>query len=813
MNEFENKLLEEVLAKTQYYNNDFSLDKLTHMDAHKCVYDFLNTIVEYFGCNDYTFVIAITKFEEKHGKFVLPYLFEILDNYCNYPNMFSDDVAFAAYYNIGLHYYRYYQLNELYDFITKCPYLEIFRKKYPMAYDSIGRYCNMNGMFDRMFIFNQAVISNMQKLKKEKPEYFGVTKHGYIQTGNNVAIKVGIIAAACAMLEQAFIRGTLNKGIKADDDNRFSLDHIEGLPTERVNALIKIQDNYKCDESLINEDMLSLVMEYTIEAIEYNPKYPKYPFLKGQLLFYTAIYNMQEINFELFNEIKALLNKAKDLENSKANDYELRTAKYADFLKRVEDYMENSGQASKMDLEYYRQKAEIIQMQVCPPPQKRMKPTAISGDDYAFISYSTLDFKSVYCDLLALKNRGISFWYDAGVVAGEEWQKTIEEKLIGASCIICFLSANFLRSGAIYRELSLFKKYNKPIIWVDLTGNKQISKILLSVMRDSDISLAKDISSNMINIITELVNDDVTMISRDKDPQAEAHISRVESVILEKFSAIVKSVTSEALTIRNQKKDLNDKKTIPNEDYVINDAANSVYVVMDGISRKKEEYRSDGSSIAYDVSKLFADAIHEYITKNVNKCKDFKDARSMLLQGFNIANSKVDDMLKSRKEEYKGYEYPGSVGIVAFIINRMLVYGSLGDCMGILARNHHKQIFSPKQTTYAFDYLKHERNRELLAKEYINNPECPHGYGVVNGDPRAINYFNISYINLDRADTVYLVSDGVSDFIEFNKNDYINSLSLEQIIEESTKQDIMLNKSYIDDKTIVRIKVDVNKEY
>lgn len=812
MNDFENKLLEEVLSKIQYYNNDYSLADLIHKDAHKMVYEFLQTIVEYFGCSDYTFVIAITKLEEKHGRHMLPYLFEILDNYCNYPNMVNDDVAFAAYYNIGLHYSRYYQLKELYDFISKCPYFEKFRPKYPLAFDGIGRYCNMNGMFDRMYIFNQAVISNMTKLKKEKPELFATTKYGYEQTGNNVAIKVGIIAAACAMLEQSFIRGTLNKNFRPNDEKRFSLDHIEGLPVEKVKELIRLQDNYQIDESLINDDLLSLSMDYTIEAIDYNPKYPKYPFLKGQLLFYTAIYNEKEIDFELFNEIKSLLNKAKELENPKANDYELRVSKYVDFLKRVDDYIENANQASKIDLEYYQQKSEIIRMQACPLPQKRIQPTAISGDDYAFISYSTLDFKSVYCDLLALKKKGVSFWYDAGVVAGEEWEKTIEDKLIGAKCIICFLSANFLRSGAIYRELTLFKKYNKPIIWIDLTGHKQISKILLNIMRELDISLAKDISSNMINIITELVNDDVTMISRDKDPQSEVHISRVEKVILEKFHSIIKSVKSISMTLKNKKKDLNGLETLPNEDYIIDDSTHNIYIVMDGITRSKEEYKNNGS-MAYDVSKLFADSIYEYICKNVSKCKDFKDARGMLIQGFNSANAIVDEMLKSRIDEHSGYEYPGSVGIVAFVINRMLVYGSLGDCMGILLRGNHKIIFSPKQTTYAFDYLKHEKERQLLVKQYINNPDCPYGYGVVNGDPRAVNYFNVSYINLDRGDVAYLVSDGASDFIEFNKNGYINSLSLAEIIEESTKQDIELNKASIDDKSIIRIAIDVNKDY
>lgn len=805
MNKFEHELVEFIFKEIEYNNNDFCLDDYKHKDAHKLVYNFLKVIVDNAGCNDYIFVYAITKLEEKHGKYMLPYLFEILDNYCNYPDYFDEAVAFAAYYNIGLHYYRYYQIKELYDFITKCPYLGIFREKYPLAFDSIGRYCSMNGMFDRMLLFDHAIIRNLIKFKKENKEAFNTTKYGYVQTGDNVAVKIGIVTATCSIFEQSFIRGLLDKNIKSDDNNHFSIDHVENLSTDKLNELIELHDNYNMDVSLINNENLNIAMEYVVQAIDYNPTYPKYPFLKAQLLFYKAIYNKELIDFNLLAQIKELLAKAKSLENVKANDYELRVSKYDLFLRRVESYMERSYTQNKMDLEYYRIKDEIIHMQSCPPPQKRIKPSVHGSDSYAFISYSTMDFKSVYCDLLGFKNRGINFWYDAEVIPGEQWHKVIEEKIKNASCIICYLSASFLKSNAILKELSLFKKYNKPIIWVDLTGKKQISKILIDILRNSDIDIVNQISSDMLNIITELVDDDVDMITRDLDPQAEAHIDRIEKVIKKKFNDVIKTLYSEHLTIKNNKADF-----IPNEDYVISDSRNGIFIVMDGISRKKEEYKNN-QSIAYDVSKTFADNIYSYIKDELVKCKDFSDAKLMLIDAFKTANKKVDDMLDSRKNEFKGYEYPGAVGIVAFTLNNILCYGAVGDCMGILVRGNNKIIFSPKQTTFAFDILKHEKQRDLLYSEYVNIKKSPYGYGVINGDKNAIDYFNISYINLDLGDVIYLVSDGVSDLIEYAKvSSYIN-LSLEEIIEESIIQDKLMNKPYLDDKSIIKISIDVEK--
>ena len=106
MNEFENSILERILTEVKYYDKDFSLDNLTHQQAQKVVYEFLDLIVTNAGCYDYMCVIALTKFEEKHGKYILPYLYEVLDTYFNFPEHFKKDVAFAAFYNIGLHYAR-----------------------------------------------------------------------------------------------------------------------------------------------------------------------------------------------------------------------------------------------------------------------------------------------------------------------------------------------------------------------------------------------------------------------------------------------------------------------------------------------------------------------------------------------------------------------------------------------------------------------------------------------------------------------------------------------------------------------------------
>ena len=134
MNELENSILERILTEVKYYDKDFSLDNLSHQDAQKKVYEFLSLIVTNAGCYDYMCVIALTKFEEKHGKFILPYLYEVLDNYFNFPEYFSKDIAFASFYNIGLHYARYFQVNELLALLKNKQYIEAFKDDYFLIY-------------------------------------------------------------------------------------------------------------------------------------------------------------------------------------------------------------------------------------------------------------------------------------------------------------------------------------------------------------------------------------------------------------------------------------------------------------------------------------------------------------------------------------------------------------------------------------------------------------------------------------------------------------------------------------------------------
>ena len=807
MNQLEQEIMERVLKEVDYYSTDFCLENLTHQLAHRKVYYYLETICKAVGVFDYLFSILITKLEEKHGKYMIGYLYEILDNYCNFPESFSKDVAFAALENIALHHNRYFETDLLYKVISDNRYIEIFREDYPTVYGVFGRYFGAKKISDKQFLIGQATIRSLMKLKKNHPERFFKTEYGYQQTGENVALKVGVIAATCTMFEEHYVKGLLGNDMVKTEDVDPEKTKVETFDNERLRNLVNDIESTRYDSYLVCSDTLQIAKQYCEEAINYNPKYPKYPYLKAQVLFYERVLEKQRIDFDRFTEIKDLLAKARSLENPNASDYQLRVAQFDVFLNTVENYMERFDLQNERlaNLEYYRLKSEFVKMDSCPPPQKRIQPNVKGNDPYAFISYSTRNFKRVYCDLLTYKNRGINFWYDAGVIPGEQWHLIVEKKIKDAECIICYLSEDYLKSAAILKELQLFRKYNKQIIWIDLTGQKQISKIIIEVIRSANKDSLKYISSDMLHTLTDLLDDDVDMITREVSPESEIHVDRIQKVISNKFPNIIQNIISEGLTVKSSKKVATSNISIPNEDYIINDTQNNIYIVMDGITRPRDEYKNSKDSIAYDVSKLFAETIHDYIEQNLKDCTDFKSSKLMLEKGFEIANDEVGKMLISRYREYEGREIPGSVGIVAFMLNHTLIYASFGDCMGIMVRGNRKIIFSDKQTTFPFAFLHKERCRQELIEEFVNKENSPYGYGVVNGQKGLLSYIDISFVNLEKGDTIYLVSDGISDLIQYAKVKDFNNESLEELVRLSNIQDELMGKPYFDDKTILRI--------
>lgn len=88
---------------------------------------------------------------------------------------------------------------------------------------------------------------------------------------------------------------------------------------------------------------------------------------------------------------------------------------------------------------------------------------------YVFISYAHLDVDRVLPIIQHLKSDGYRIWYDQGIEAGTAWAKNIAEHLGRASCIIAFISQNYISSENCMDEIEHAKNKGKNtlIIYLD----------------------------------------------------------------------------------------------------------------------------------------------------------------------------------------------------------------------------------------------------------------------------------------------------------------------------------------------------------
>lgn len=261
------------------------------------------------------------------------------------------------------------------------------------------------------------------------------------------------------------------------------------------------------------------------------------------------------------------------------------------------------------------------------------------------------------------------------------------------------------------------------------------------------------------------------------------------------------NIISEYLSKTNNKYS-HEAKSKPNEDVILVDDQMKLYIVLDGISRPKKEY--DIGFFSKNIAQLFANEFHKFIRMNYVQLTNKTEIKLQFSNAFKYANESISKYVEENKSMFVGEELPGCVGIICLILDDYLYYASFGDCMGILIREEQKIIFAQKQTEFVFNYLNLEKNRKHLYDNYVNKFN-KYSYSVANGDNDSILNFDFSYLKLENNDIIYLVSDGISDYIQFLKSCFFVNKNLKEIVFESDEQDIILLKTYFDDKSIIKI--------
>lgn len=80
---------------------------------------------------------------------------------------------------------------------------------------------------------------------------------------------------------------------------------------------------------------------------------------------------------------------------------------------------------------------------------------------YIFVSYSHTEREKVDIILRLMFRNGIRVWYDKGLLAGENWENKIEEKLKNSRMFLCFLANGIEQRKVVLDEIRIAIKKNK----------------------------------------------------------------------------------------------------------------------------------------------------------------------------------------------------------------------------------------------------------------------------------------------------------------------------------------------------------------
>ncbi len=237
----------------------------------------------------------------------------------------------------------------------------------------------------------------------------------------------------------------------------------------------------------------------------------------------------------------------------------------------------------------------------------------------------------------------------------------------------------------------------------------------------------------------------------------------------------------------------------PNEDRVLVDEERGIFIVLDGVTRVHEEYENAPyQSAAGDLGDIFIREAYRFIKENISE----SDPERILRGAINVANTEIREYRKVKSEEEWSY-YPSTLGFVALVRDNTLHYIATGDCLAILIRRGTKILLGREWTLEAVDKLRLTKAERYAL--YCNHPENRLSYTVFNGDDEVMEALDYCFLDLHEGDTLLIASDGIGEYIKFEKSRDLLEQTPEEMIERSGIYDVPPFGEYIDDKTLIKL--------
>jgi serine/threonine protein phosphatase PrpC len=193
----------------------------------------------------------------------------------------------------------------------------------------------------------------------------------------------------------------------------------------------------------------------------------------------------------------------------------------------------------------------------------------------------------------------------------------------------------------------------------------------------------------------------------------------------------------------------------PNEDYLIVDNRNRIYIICDGVTRNLIDGRYPDPSPSYLAAKTFAESVHRNMLLNLYSSNPFQNLTSAIICGnYRIAQ------LNSERIKGRQKILPGTVGVVAQIIRDEMYCIYLGDCSVWRFRNNKVERITNSQT----EKIKQQSNplaSFTVMEDSYDNPKNPFGYGVFTGEEEPLYFLERVITDIRKDDVLMLTTDGM----------------------------------------------------
>ena len=241
----------------------------------------------------------------------------------------------------------------------------------------------------------------------------------------------------------------------------------------------------------------------------------------------------------------------------------------------------------------------------------------------------------------------------------------------------------------------------------------------------------------------------------------------------------------------------------PNEDRIFIDEKNRIFILLDGVTRVHKEYEeAPDTSSAGDIGDLFIEEVCKHLKENAENA----EPEALLREAVRKANSRIKEY-REKKSENEWEYYPATLGIVSVLKGNTLHYVSCGDCAAVLLRKNAKIIMGYEWTLDAHDVIDVSK-KERYAR-YCNHPENDLSYTIYNGDDAVVDGIEYSFVDLHSGDTLVIVSDGMGDYVRYEKIKTLLEYSPEEMIALSSKYDEPPFGEYADDKSVIKISLSI----